>query len=110
MPQISTKPAPAKKLIDAGIPQNISAVDMAALKAGWNEKARLREEAIANETRTPKEATLTLRYQLRKFGHHWNSYAANSSGKMVPLLNAPSLLSSAIDALSDRMTEEAIRI
>ena len=113
MPQISTKPAAAKQLMDAGMPKNISAVDKAALIAGWEKQAADRESAIARETKVPEIPGLTLRYELRKFGKHWNGYAPENVGKSrryAPLLNAPSLLSSAIDALTDRMSEDASKL
>jgi len=109
MPQISTKPHDAKKLIDASMPKNISAEDKLALEAKWNEAADKRNEAIARETKIPTEPSMTLRYQLRKFGHWWNAYASAPNGKYYPLLNAPSLLSSAMDAITDKMSEEALK-
>jgi hypothetical protein len=110
MPQIANpRSLPPRKNIDAGIPKNISELDRSNLESVWNEAARKREEEIARETKIPEESSLTLKYQLRRFGKWWNAYAPNEKGKMVPLLNAPSLLSSAIDALTDRMGEEASR-
>ena len=107
--QNSVKSPPAKKIISASVPKDISAVDKAALEKKWNDAAKKREENIARETMTPTEPSLTLKYQLKKFGRHWNAYAADAKGKMIPLLNAPSILNSAIDALSDRMSEEALK-
>jgi len=105
--QISTKPAIAKKIISASLPTNISAADKLALETEWNEKARIREEAIAKETKVPEEFNLKLKFEIRRFGRFWNSYAQKKN-KMVPLLPCPSLFSSAIDALTDKM-EESIR-
>lgn len=92
------------------MPKNISAADKAGLEADWNKKAHERAAAIARETQVPEIPGLTLRYQLRKFGHHWNSYAMDKNGKYTPLLNAPSLLVSAMDVLNDRMTEDALKL
>ena len=107
MPQISTKPQEARKVIDAGMPKNISAEEQAALTKKLDDAARLREESVARETKTPTESSETLKYQLRKFGRHWNAFAANPKGKMIPLMPAPSLLTSAIDAITNRMIDEA---
>jgi hypothetical protein len=106
MPQISTRPQDARKVIDAGLPKNISEADRKKLEAGWNQQAADRAAAIAAETRTPTEPSLVLVYELRKFGRHWNAYVRKNR-KLIPLLPAPSLKSSAIDALIYRMEDEA---
>jgi translation initiation factor 2 alpha subunit (eIF-2alpha) len=108
--QINTKPQPAKKIIDATMPANISAEDRKKLESEWAEKARLRNLAVEKETRIPTECSLVLKYQLRKYGKHWIAFAASDSekGKMLPIQPAPSLLTSAIDALANKMSEEAI--
>lgn len=110
MPQISTKPQEARKIISASIPKNISAVDREKLEKNWNDAAAKRAEAIQKETRIPTEPTIILKYELRKFGRHWNGYARDKKGKLIPLLPAPSLLSSAKDAILDRMESEAIGV
>lgn len=115
MPQINTTPKPTKPLIDATIPgspfspiRNISDVD----KQKYLDDAELasmdRAERVAKETATPKTASLTLTFQLKKFGKHWQGYAPDGKG-FKPLLPAPSLLISALDALADEMYNQGFR-
>jgi hypothetical protein len=106
MPQPAHKAFEAKKLISASMPSNISAEDKAKLEADWAEKARLRNEAVSRETAIPKEASLILKYELHKFGRHWMAYSRNGR-QLKPLLLGPSLFTSAMDAISDKMAEEA---
>lgn len=106
MPQINTKPAPAKKLIPATMPLNISAEEKEELEKGWARQAKEREEAIARENRIPDEASLTLTYQLRKYGRHWNAFYKAPNGRFLPLLPAPSLGSSAMDTIEAKMSED----
>lgn len=109
MPQNAHKAFEAKKLIDASMPKNIGEEDKKKLEAEWAEKARLRNEAIAREVALPEKPTLILRYELHKFGRHWNSAAIPKKGKPIYLLPAPSLFTSAVDAIGDRMVEDATR-
>lgn len=109
MPQNATKAFEAKKLIDASMPKNISEEDKKKLEAEWAEKARIRNEAIAREVALPVKPTLVLKYQLLKFGRHWNGFATDKRGRLIPLLPAPSLFTSAVDAIGDRMVEDATR-
>ena len=108
MPQIQTKPQPAKKLIDAGMPKNISAADQASLEAGWNDKARIRNEAIEKETKIPTEASVILKYELHKFGKWWVGYVREGK-KLIPLLHAPSLPESAVNVVMDRMSDDMVK-
>lgn len=108
--QTQSKPSTVRKIISAGMPQNISAVEKEALEKKWNEAAKKREEDIARETRIPTEASATLSYQLKRFGKHWNAYSKDARGRWVALLNAPSLLTSAMDAITDKMSDEALRV
>ena len=105
--QIQTKPQPAKKLIDAGMPKNISASDQAALQAGWDDLARHRNEAIEKETKIPSEASVILKYELHKFGKWWVGYARQGK-KLIPLLHAPSLPDSAVNTLMDKMSDDMV--
>lgn len=100
---------PARKVIDASFPQNISAHDKSVLEAKWNKQAEDRIEAIANETKTPTEESLTLHFQLRKFGKHWNGYYKKGRS-YVSVLPTPSLLSSVMDLLMDKMADEALKV
>lgn len=106
MAQQSGKPLPVRPIISAGIPQNISAVDKARLESGWNAKALARQDAITKETAVPTAPSLTLRFELKKFGRFWNAYALDGK-RMAALLPTPSLMSSAIDACYDAMCEQA---
>ena len=108
MPQNSAKVLEARKPIDAGMPKNISSVDQEKLNEKWNEAARKRVEDVARETKTPDKATLILVYELHRFGRHWNGYVRKGK-KLIPLMATPSLLTSAVDAVADKMTEEALR-
>ncbi len=102
--QISTKPQEAKKLVSATMPQNISAEDKAALLAKWEAQAAERNATIAREYATPTESSVTLKFELRKFGRMWQAYIPSKTGKrMVGLLPSPSLLSSALARLGDEM-------
>ena len=100
-----TRGLETRKLISAAMPANISAEDRKALEAEWTKKALERNAAIEKETRTPTEASLILKYEIHKFGKHWNSYAKDGK-KLIPLLSAPSLFTSAVDALTDKISEE----
>lgn len=108
MAQINTKPQPAKTVIDASMPKNISAADKKALEQSWADQAQKRNDAIARETKIPDLSSLTLGYQLRKFGKHWQAYH-KVKDKFVPILPAPSLLTSAMDAMIDAAESEALR-
>jgi len=105
--QIQTKPKDAKKLISASMPMNISAEDKEAVEKFWNDQAEIRKQAIEKETATPTEPSKKYKYELWKYGKHWQAIFANGPRK-VKLLPCPSLFSSAVDALIDKM-EEAIR-
>jgi hypothetical protein len=100
-----TRALETRKLISAAIPVNISAEDKKLLEAEWDKKAKERNEAIERETRIPTEPSLILKYEIHKFGRHWMSYSVYGK-KRVPLLNGPSLFTSAVDALNDKMSEE----
>lgn len=110
MPQLPSRPQEPKKIISAKMPDNISAIDKAVLEAKWNEAARKREESIALETRIPEKPSVTLTYKIMKFGRHWNSYSVDKKGKLTQLLPAPSLFSSAVEAASDKMLEDATKL
>jgi hypothetical protein len=103
------KSMPAKKLIDASIPTNISAEEKKKLEDSWNEKAREREAAVAHETKIPDVASVTLTYQVKKFGKYWVSYAKNDKGRWAPLMPAPSIPDTAQDLLLDRMADDMIK-
>lgn len=106
--QISTKPQETKPLVPATMPQNISAADRAALIASWEAKAAARNEIIAKEYQTPTEPNLTLRFELKRFGKHWQAYAMSKNGKrMVSLMPSVSLLSSALNAMNEEMYLQA---
>lgn len=116
MPQIQTKPQPAKPVIDATVPvenptspiKNISDKDLKHLHDGWDQKAEVRKEAVARETALPTEPSVVMRFELRKYGRHWNGYLIEGK-KSTPLLVAPSLLVSALDAIDDAIRERAWR-
>jgi hypothetical protein len=108
VPQLATRPKEAKKLISASMPPNISAEDKKKLEDDWNEKARLRAEAVARETSISTEPSKILKYELHKFGRHWMSYARRN-GKLVPLLNGPSLFTSAVEAMDEAVADEVTR-
>lgn len=109
MPQLPAKPDEAKKLIDASMPKNISAEARAKLEAAWTESARIRNAAIAREVAVPAKPSLILKYEIHKFGHHWNSFAVDKKGKRVPLMPAPSLFTSACDAITDQILEDVTK-
>lgn len=88
------------------MPKNISAADRKTLENKWAEEARLRNEAVAKETAVPAISSKTLRFELRKFGRHWNAYAFDGK-KMVALMATPSLLTSAMEAIDDAMYNQA---
>lgn len=114
--QISTKPQDTKPLMDATVPgenpsspvKNISVADKAKLTADWNAKAQKRKEQIEKETAMPTVSSRTLRYELRKYGKHWQAYFFDGK-KMSPLLAAPSILQSAMDMIQDAMHDQAIK-
>lgn len=106
--QIETKPKETKKLVPATMPDNISAADKAALLADWEAQAVARNAAIAKEYQTPTEPNLTLRFELKRFGKHWQAYAMSKNGKrMQALMPSVSLLSSALMTLGDEMYMQA---
>ena len=105
MGQLATRGLESKRLISASLSPNISDVDKKRLEADWNEKARLRNEAIEKETAVPKVPSLILRYELHRHGRHWMSYVRHGA-KLTPLLLAPSLFISAQDAITDKMAED----
>lgn len=107
--QISTRPQDARKIISASLPHNISAIEKEALQKKWDEAAKKRAEDISNETRIPTEPSITLNFRLKKYGKHWNAEYKNGV-KFLPLLPAPSLLSSAMDALYDKMADQALNV
>jgi len=107
MPQSSGVPLPVRPIIDAGMPKNISAVDKAKLEAKWDAAAEARRLAVEHETATPTEATAVFKFQLKRFGRHYNSYTLEEN-KWTALLPSPSLLSSAVDALYDEMLRKAM--
>lgn len=114
--QISTTPKPTKPLIDAMVPgenpnspiKNISPSD----KQNYLDNAELaamdREERVAKETAMPSAPSLTLTFQLKKFGKYWQGYAPQGKGYKA-LLPAPSLLISALDALADEMYNQGFK-
>lgn len=106
--QIQTKPQPAKSVISASVPKNISAQERAKLEAGWEQKAKERAEAVERENKAPSEATRVLRFELRQFGRHWNAYVGDGK-KWKALLGSPSLLESAVMLLQDAMHDEAYK-
>lgn len=110
MPRIdgATKAFEVRKIIDASIPRNASKEQLAALDSEWKEKARIRNAAVARQVAIPETPTKFLHYELRKFGRHWNAYIGYGK-KAEPVLPAPSLLSSALDALYDCMCDEAMK-
>ena len=108
MPQSNGVPLPVRPVIDAGMPKNISASDKRKLEQKWDAAAEARRVAVEQETLTPTEATQILKFQLKRFGKHWNSYALENN-HWTELLPSPSLLSSAVDALYDVMLEQAKR-
>lgn len=105
--QISTTPQPAKKIISASMPTNISEVDKKALEEKWNEDARKRAEMIEKETQMPIEPSRKIKVELWQYGRHWQAVYSNGPQKKK-LLPAPSIFNSAIDALTDKLTEEAL--
>lgn len=92
------------------MPQNISAKDKEELIAKWNAAAAVRAAMIAQQTKIPDKPSVILKYELHKHGHHWLGYSIDKKGKKVSLMPAPSLFSSAVDAIGDKMVEEATRI
>jgi hypothetical protein len=114
MPQIDTKPQPAKKVIDATVPgenpkspvQNISEEEKKKLIAGWDKQSAERNVHVAREAAIPSTPTFVIRFELRQFRKHWNAYLIEGK-KETALLPAPSLLVSALDALDDRINERA---
>lgn len=92
------------------MPQNISAKDQEALLAKWDAAAAERAKIIAQQNRIPDKPSLTLTYKLLKFGHHWVGYTVDKKGKLIPLMPAPSLFTSAVDAIGDRMVEDATKL
>lgn len=114
--QISTNPKPTKPVIDATVPgvnpnspiKNISPGDKQKYLDDAELAAMDRAERVAKETATPSVASLSLTFQLKKFGKHWQGYASDGK-KMKALLPAPSLLISALDALADEMYNQGFR-
>ena len=114
--QINTQPKPTKPLIDATVPgvnpsspvRNISDVDKRKYLDDAEMAAMERQDRVDKETATPKHATLTLTFQLKKFGKHWQAYAMDGKA-FKPLLAAPSLLISALDALADEMYNQGFK-
>lgn len=104
--QISTKPQETKPLIPATMPSNISAADKTALIASWEAKAAARNEIIAKEYETPAEPNLVLKFELRRFGKHWQAYAMDGK-RMRALMPSVSLLSSALTVIGDEMYGQA---
>lgn len=109
------KPAVAKKLIDATVPgsqgspvQNISESDKQKLIDEWNRQAAERAAMVARENAPPTKPTRILTFQLHQYGRYWQAFVLDGK-KMSPLLGAPSLLSSALDALEDAMLQRANR-
>lgn len=105
--QISTRPQPAKKIIDASMPTNISQVDREKLEQKWKEDARIRNEAVDKETKIPDLPKRKIKVELWQFGKHWQAVHCNGPYKKF-LLSAPSILNSAMDALTDKLTDEAL--
>jgi hypothetical protein len=107
--------AAAKKCIDASVPgtegssvKNISEQDKKKIIAEWDRQAANRAAIVARECAAPTKATRTLVFQLQQFGRYWQASVIDGK-KLVPLLGAPSLLSSALDALEDAMLQRANR-
>lgn len=114
--QISTKPQPTKKLIDATVPgenptspvKNISQEEQKRLHAEWDRKAADRAAQVAKETAQPSIPSKILRFELRKYGRHWNAYYIDGK-RSATLMPAPSLLTSALEAVEEAMHQLAIR-
>lgn len=109
MPQVdNTKAFETRKIIDAGIPKNISASDLAKLQSKWDEQARVRREAVERETAIPINPSKIIRFELRKFGRHWNAYLVENK-RSTALMPTPSLLSSAMEAMEESIVDQASR-
>lgn len=115
MTQAPAKPVEAKKIIDATVPgtqgstvKNISDADKQKILDGWDQQAADRAAAVARETAMPTKPTRVLTFQLHQYGRYWQAFVLDGK-KMSPLLGAPSLLSSALDALEDAMLQRANR-
>lgn len=106
--QISTKVQPAKKVIDASIPKNISLADRLQLEAGWAAKAAERAKAIEMANHTPLDSNRCLKIEMRRFGRHWNAYVFEGA-KRRALLPSPSLFSSAMEQLDNWLEDEAFK-
>lgn len=106
--QVSGKPLETKKLIPAKYPETLSDAERAELDKQAHEKAVIRNAIVARETSIPTEASYRLKFELRKFGRHWNAYE-QINGKWSALLPAPSLLGSALGALESAMYDAAVK-
>ena len=115
MPQINTTPKPTKPLIDATIPgspfspvRNISDADKKKYLDDAELAAMERQDRVDKETASPVVPSKELTFKLKKFGKHWQAYAMDGK-TFKPLLAAPSLLISALDALSDEMYNQGFK-
>ena len=114
--QINTNPKPTKPVIDAMVPgvnpsstiRNISPTEKQKYLDDAELAAMDRADRGAKETAMPSEPSLTLTFQLKKFGKYWQGYAPDGK-KYKPLLPAPSLLISALDALADEMYNQGFK-
>lgn len=113
--QINTQPKPTKPLIDATIPgspfspvRNISDGDKRKYLDDMELAAMARQELVDKETASPSVASKELTFKLKKFGKHWQAYAPDGK-TFKPLLAAPSLLISALDALADEMYNQGFK-
>jgi hypothetical protein len=106
--QISTKVQPAKKLIDASVPRNISAQGRAQLEAEWAQKAQERAKSIEKDNQVSLESNRCLKAELRRFGKHWQAYVWEGQ-KRKALLPSPSLFSSAMEQLDNWLEDEAFK-
>lgn len=116
IPQINTNPKPTKPVIDAMVPgvnpastiRNISPAD----KQKYLDDAELasmdRADRVAKETAMPTVPSKILKFEIRKFGKHWQAYAPEGKG-LKALLPAPSLLISALDAMADEMYNQGFK-
>lgn len=110
--------APAKKVIDATVPgsqnspvKNISDEEKKRIIDKWDQEAEDRKAAVARETATPAKPTKVLVFELHQYGRYWQAFAVDGKRKeRVPLLGAPSLLASALDALEDAMLNRASKL
>lgn len=108
MASINTTPHNAKKVMDASIPKNMGAAQLAQLQAEWVKAAQGRAQTIAEHNQPTLESTKCLKIEMRKFGRHWNVYVFEGT-KRRALLPSPSLFSSAMEQLDNWLEDEAFK-